>query len=48
MIKFVFWVPLVLLLTFKIKFEEALLVATYPAYAKYQAEVGALIPKFKN
>jgi|694.fasta_scaffold76955_4 protein-S-isoprenylcysteine O-methyltransferase Ste14 len=48
MIKFVFWVPLVLLLTFKIKFEEALLVATYPAYAKYQTEVGALIPKFKN
>jgi protein-S-isoprenylcysteine O-methyltransferase Ste14 len=47
-VKFYFWVLLVALLIFKIKFEEALLISTYPEYQKYQKQVPALIPKFKN
>lgn len=48
LVKFYFWVPLVALLISKIKFEEALLISTYPEYQKYQKQVPALIPKFKN
>lgn len=47
-VKFYFWIPLLALFIFKIKFEEALLVGAYPDYKKYQEQVPALIPKFKN
>lgn len=48
LIKFYFWVPLAVLLSIKIRFEEALLVTKYSNYKKYQAEVPALLPKFKR
>lgn len=47
-VKFVFWVLLVSLLSVKIKFEEALLVVTYPEYRQYQNQVPGLIPNFFN
>lgn len=47
-IKLYFWLLLVALLTFKIKFEEALLVAKYPAYAEYKKEVPAILPTLKK
>ncbi|MEY4311427.1 MAG: hypothetical protein RLZZ571_197 [Actinomycetota bacterium] len=43
-IKFLFWVLLVALFALKIKFEEAMLIQTYPAYRDYQAKVPGLIP----
>jgi protein-S-isoprenylcysteine O-methyltransferase Ste14 len=43
-IKFVFWVLLVSLFLFKIKFEEAMLLRTYPEYQKYMDKVPGLIP----
>lgn len=46
-IKFYFWVPLVALLLFKIKFEESILQSTYPGYKTYQEQVPALFPKLK-
>ena len=45
-IKFGFWVLLVSLLILKMKFEENLLVATYPDYKQYQEKVPGIFPKF--
>jgi protein-S-isoprenylcysteine O-methyltransferase Ste14 len=47
-IKFIFWVPLVVLLTLKVRFEEDLLIAKYPDYKKYKEQVPAFIPKMKR
>lgn len=48
LIKLYFWVPLVVLLSIKMRFEEALLVTKYSNYKKYQAEVPAMLPKLKR
>ena len=48
LIKLYFWVPLVVLLSIKIRFEEALLITKYSNYKKYQAEVPALLPSLKR
>ncbi len=45
-IKFGFWILLAALLIFKIKFEESLLLKTYPGYKQYQEKVPAIFPKF--
>jgi len=45
-IKFGFWILLVALLIFKMKFEESLLVKTYPGYKQYQEKVPGIFPKF--
>lgn len=47
-VKLYFWLLLVALLTFKIRFEEALLVAQYPSYAEYKKEVPAILPTLKK
>lgn len=39
------WLLLVALLTYKIRFEESLLVKRYPAYAQYMRTVPALLPR---
>ena len=46
--KFVFWVLLAGLLTYKMRWEETLLLAKYSGYAKYQKRVPALFPRFGN
>jgi protein-S-isoprenylcysteine O-methyltransferase Ste14 len=46
--QFVFWLPLVILLVLKIRFEEALLANKYPDYKKYKEQVPAFIPKMKR
>lgn len=47
-IKFGFWVLLVFLLIFKMKFEESLLIKTYPGYKQYQEKVPGIFPKFTS
>lgn len=44
--KFVFWVLLTALLTYKLRWEETLLLAKYSGYAKYQKQVPAIFPQF--
>ena len=43
-VKFLFWVLLVALFSVKIKFEEAMLLQTYPGYREYKDRVPGLIP----
>jgi protein-S-isoprenylcysteine O-methyltransferase Ste14 len=47
-VKLVFWLPLVILLVLKIRFEEALLVSKYSDYKKYKEQVPAFIPNLKR
>lgn len=44
-IKFGFWLLLLSLLIFKIKFEETLLLKAYPGYKQYKEQVPAIFPK---
>jgi protein-S-isoprenylcysteine O-methyltransferase Ste14 len=39
------WLALVALFTYKIRFEESMLVRRYPAYAAYMQKVPALLPR---
>jgi len=45
--QFLAWFALVILLTYKMRWEEVLLVAKYKGYAEYMAKVPAIIPGLK-
>lgn len=45
--QFVPWVTLVILLTYKMRWEEVLLSAKYKGYAEYKARVPAIVPGLK-
>lgn len=47
-IKLYFWLILAALLTFKIRFEESLLITQYPNYESYKQEVPAILPTLKK
>ncbi|MEI6404959.1 MAG: isoprenylcysteine carboxylmethyltransferase family protein [Actinomycetes bacterium] len=45
LLRLVFWLLLVALLQYKMRWEETLLRAKYPTYSQYQNEVPALLPR---
>ena len=47
-IRGVLWLLLAALLTYKMRFEEGLLVAKYPGYRDYAARVPALVPRLRG
>jgi protein-S-isoprenylcysteine O-methyltransferase Ste14 len=46
--QFLAWFALVLLLTYKMRWEEVLLAAKYKGYAEYMTRVPAIIPGLKR
>ena len=46
-IRLVVWLLLVALLTFKMRWEDELLLAKYPAYRDYMARVPAVLPRLR-
>lgn len=45
--KFVVWLALFALLTYKAKFEESLLIKKYPGYVEYMKRTGRFVPRLK-
>ena len=48
LVKLVFWLMLVALITYKAIWEESLLEKKYPGYAKYKLQTGRFLPKRKK